>query len=340
MSSSSACGPAPAVHSVGLIGLGIMGGRMARALIEAGHRVCGHDPLAARRQALRRAGGQALAGNAEVARQAEVLVSSLPTSAALREVVEALGQVPPPVAGQLFIETSTLPLADKMWAAQALRRQGRTMVDGPISGTATPTPQEVWIMYLSGTVAACRRAAPVVRAFTLQAPRVGALGAGTRLKFAANHLVAIYNVAYAEMVTLCRCMGLDPAVALEHMGHSPYIGTGAMRLRMPLMIERRYEPATMKIDLWQKDMRVIGDQARAVGCPTPLFDACAAIYTAAAEGGLGELDTAAAAEVLAMQAGEAHQTGQTRQQGQQGQQARPGARPPRPVRLRPAATRV
>ena len=292
---------------VGLIGLGIMGSRMAQALLEDGHRVCGHDLLPARRQALRRAGGQALAANAEVARQADVLIASLPSAAALRAVVEELARVPPPVAGQLVIETSTLPLADKMWAAQALRRQGRTMVDGPISGTATPRPREVWIMYLSGTAAACRRAAPVVRAFTLQAPRVGAFGAGTKLKFAANHLVAIYNVAYAEMVTLCRRMGLDPAVALAHMGHSPYIGTGAMRLRVPFMIERRYEPATMKIGVWQKDMAVIGEAARAVDCPTPLFDTCAAIYTAAAARGLGELDTAAAAEVLGMLAGEDRQ---------------------------------
>jgi 3-hydroxyisobutyrate dehydrogenase-like beta-hydroxyacid dehydrogenase len=166
------------------------------------------------------------------------------------------------------------------------------------------TPQQTWIMYLGGTQAACREAAALARAFTLDAPRVGQLGAGMKLKVAANHLVAIYNVAYAEMVTLCRRMGLDPAVALQHMGHSPYIGTGAMRLRVPFMIERRYEPATMKIALWQKDMQVIGEMARAVQCPTPLLDACAPIYTAAMALGLGLSDTAATAEVLARMTGD------------------------------------
>jgi 3-hydroxyisobutyrate dehydrogenase-like beta-hydroxyacid dehydrogenase len=159
-------------------------------------------------------------------------------------------------------------------------------------------------MYLGGTQTACREAAALARAFTLDAPRVGPLGAGMKLKVAANHLVAIYNVAYAEMVTLCRRMGLDPAVALQHMGHSPYIGTGAMRLRVPFMIERRYEPATMKIALWQKDMQVIGEMARAVQCPTPLLDACAPIYTAAMALGLGLSDTAATAEVLARMTGD------------------------------------
>ena len=293
----------PTPRRVGLVGLGTMGGLMARALVEAGHEVVGHDPVAACRARLRRAGGRPLASNSEVARAAEVLVTSLPSTAALHAVVAEWQQAGPAPARQLVIETSTLPLADKLAAAAALRRQGRRMVDAPISGTATPTPQQTWIMYLGGTQAACREAAALARAFTLDAPRVGPLGAGMKLKLAANHLVAIYNVAYAEMVTLCRRMGLDPAVALKHMGPSPYIGTGAMRLRVPFMIERRYEPATMKIALWQKDMQVIGEMARAVHCPTPLLDACAPIYTAAMALGLGEADTAATAEVLARMTG-------------------------------------
>lgn len=292
---------------VGLIGLGTMGAIMARSLLKAGHAVFGHDPAPACRARLRRCGGRALASNTEVARAAEVLICSLPSSAALHAVVAELqqaGAAPEPYRRQLVIETSTLPLADKLAAAAALRRQGRQMVDAPISGTATPEPQQAWIMYLSGTKSACREAAALARAFTLDAPHIGALGMGTKLKFAANHLVAIYNVAYAEMVTLCRRMGLDPAVALQHLGHSPYLGTGAMRLRVPFMIERRYQPATMKIALWQKDMQVIGEMARSLHCPTPLLDTCASVYTAAMALGLGEADTAATAEVLGRMAGD------------------------------------
>ena len=289
---------------IGIIGLGIMGGTMARALLAAGHQVIGYDINAASMRALRRAGGTPMPGCAELASEADALITSLPSAQALHDVVAALEHVKPRKRGQVLLETSTLPLADKQQAETGLRTQGRVMLDAPISGTATNSPAQAWIIYLSGPPAACRQVRPWVSHFTLDAPRVGATGSGTQLKLAANHHVAILNVACAEMVALCRKMGLDPRVALRHMGHSPYIGTGLMRLRMPMMLDRRYQPATMKIGVWQKDMQVIGDMAREVDCPTPLLNASASVYTAAMAMGLAEHDTAATAEVLAVLSGQ------------------------------------
>lgn len=282
---------------IGIIGLGIMGSAMARALLAAGHQVNGFDVDPGRTRALRRAGGVPFSGCAELASQSDALITSLPSVQALHDVVAALETYKPRERGQILLETSTLPLADKLQAHAALRRQGRVMLDAPISGTATPQPEKTWIMYLSGSKTACAKVRPWLAHFTLDAPHVGAVGSGTKLKLAANHQVAILNVACAEMVALCRKMGLDPRVALQHMGHSPYIGTGLMRLRMPMMLDRRYQPATMKIGIWQKDMQVIGDMAREVDCPTPLFNASAGLYTAAMAMGLAEHDTAATAEV-------------------------------------------
>ena len=289
---------------IGIIGLGIMGGTMARALLAAGHQVLGVDIDAARLRALRRAGGTPMPGVALLASQADAMITSLPSAQALHEVVAGLAEVKPRKRGQVLLETSTLPLADKKQADTALRTQGRVMLDAPISGTATERPAQAWIMYLSGPPAACRQVRPWVSHFTLDAPRVGATGSGSKLKLAANHHVAILNVACAEMVAFCRKMELDPRVALRHMGHSPYIGTGLMRIRMPMMLERRYQPATMKIGVWQKDMQVIADMAREVDCPTPLFNASAAVYTAAMAMGLALHDTAATAEVLAALSGQ------------------------------------
>lgn len=284
--------------TIGIVGLGIMGSAMARALLAKGYLVLGYDVDPARMRALRRMGGEPCTSLAALADQSTSLLTSLPSSEALASVVQELGTRLPKQRGQILLETSTLPLADKLQAQATLRKQGRVMLDAPISGTATKYPADIWIMYLSGPLAACKTVKSWVAQFTLDAPRVGAFGSGTKLKLAANHQVAILNVACAELVAFCRKMKLDPHIALKHMSHSPYIGTGLMRLRMPMMIERRYQPATMKLGVWQKDMQVIADMARAVQCPTPLFNTSAGIYTAAMALGFAEHDTAASSEVM------------------------------------------
>jgi len=144
---------------------------------------------------------------------------------------------------------------------------------------------------------------PVLEIFTDNVPYVGVFGNGTKLKFSANHLVAIYNVAYAESVALARKMGVDPREVLKLFGNSPVLGTGVMRLRMGMMVERKYSPPTMKVEVWQKDMEVIGQMAKSVDCPTPMFQTAASIYTAAMAQGLSQEDTASTAEVFAKMAG-------------------------------------
>ena len=87
----------------------------------------------------------------------------------------------------------------------------------------------------------------------------------------------------------------------------PHIGiiglTGVFKLRGKLMLDRRYSPPTMKVEVWQKDMQVIGDMARSVDCPLPLFTACIPLYNAAMAQGLGQSDTASVCEVLDVMAG-------------------------------------
>jgi L-threonate 2-dehydrogenase len=290
------------VGVVGIVGLGIMGSIMAKSLLASGVKVVGYDVDTSKMQALKRLGGLTASSVQELANQTDFVITSLPSAHALHAVVKGLTKKPVP-RKQFWLETSTLPLADKLEAQSALRAQGRILLDAPISGTATPHPEQSWIMYLSGPVKACQRAATWVSPFTLQAPRVGTFGNGTKLKLAANHHVAILNIACAELVAFCRKMKLDPKIALEHMGHSPYIGTGLMRLRMPMMLSGKYQPATMRLGVWQKDMQVIADMARSLDCSTPLFNASAAIYTAAMAQGFAQHDTAATAEVMAKLSG-------------------------------------
>ena len=290
---------------IGIIGLGIMGGAMAEALLKAGYTVTGFDVVSAAKQRLKAAGGKALANSTRVLEASDVVLVSVATSAALAQVAEQLCQAPKRPAGQraLVVETSTLPIEDKQAFAAAMKRAGLDVMDCPISGTAVRMKDRAWTMFVSGSKAAYKRVEPVLRVFTDNVPYVGAYGNGSKMKFAANHLVAIYNVACAESVNLARKMGLDPKDVLALFGNSPVIGNGVMRLRVPFMIDRRYTPATMKVEVWQKDMQVIGDMAKSVDCPTPLFSACAPIYSAAMAQGLAQSDTASVSEVLARMAG-------------------------------------
>lgn len=290
---------------MGMIGLGIMGGAMAEALLKAGYTVTGFDVVSAAKQRLKAAGGKALANSTRVLEASDVVLVSVATSAALAQVAEQLCQAPKRPAGQraLVVETSTLPIEDKQAFAAAMKRAGLDVMDCPISGTAVRMKDRAWTMFASGSKAAYKRVEPVLRVFTDNVPYVGAYGNGSKMKFAANHLVAIYNVACAESVNLARKMGLDPKDVLALFGNSPVIGNGVMRLRVPFMIDRRYTPATMKVEVWQKDMQVIGDMAKSVDCPTPLFSACAPIYSAAMAQGLAQSDTASVSEVLARMAG-------------------------------------
>jgi len=290
---------------IGIIGLGIMGGAMAEALLKGGYTVTGFDVVSAAKQRLKAAGGKALANSTRVLEASDVVLVSVATSAALAQVAEQLCQAPKRPAGQraLVVETSTLPIEDKQSFAAAMKRAGLDVMDCPISGTAVRMKDRAWTMFASGSKAAYKRVEPMLRVFTDNVPYVGAYGNGSKMKFAANHLVAIYNVACAESVNLARKMGLDPKDVLALFGNSPVIGNGVMRLRVPFMIDRRYTPATMKVEVWQKDMQVIGDMAKSVDCPTPLFSACAPIYSAAMAQGLAQSDTASVSEVLARMAG-------------------------------------
>ncbi len=281
--------------SVGVIGLGIMGSAIAANLVRAGFGVCGFDPVAARRRALARAGGTPLGAAGEVAAAAKILLLSLPGPKPLAAVCAEVAAHARP--GTLVIETSTLRLEDKERARRTLARRRITLLDCPLSGTGAQARTRDLVVFASGPRAACRRAEPVFRGFARACPYLGRFGDGSRMKFVANLLVAIHNVSAAEAFVLARRAGLDPARVYRVVGDGAG-GSRMFQVRGPMMVARRYRPATMKVSMWQKDMRIIGEFAARLGAATPLFRASAPLYRAALAQGRGEEDTAAVLAVL------------------------------------------
>jgi len=286
--------------TVGIIGLGIMGSAFAKNLDAAGWRVIGFDTDPARRRAMARAGMTIAPGAAAVAKAAPTIITSLPVPQALHETVAAIAAAKLPQ--RTIIEASTFALDDKLAAERVLRRTGHVALDCPVSGTGAQARSKDLAVYVSGDTGAIRRLRPLFLSFCRTVEDLGAYGNGSRMKYVANLLVAIHNVASAEAMVLGIKAGLPPQRIVDLVT----AGAGNSRvfeLRAPMMVKGSYESATMKIKVWQKDLDVIGAFATRIGCPTPLMSATLPIYAAAMATGHAMHDTAAVCAVLESMAG-------------------------------------
>jgi 3-hydroxyisobutyrate dehydrogenase-like beta-hydroxyacid dehydrogenase len=276
---------------VGVIGLGIMGSAMSANLVRAGFTVHGYDVLAARRSALKRAGGRPAGSAAEVAARAPLVITSLPSADALHQVAAELE------TRCIVIETSTLQISDKLQARETLAKKKIEMLDCPLSGTGAQARTRDLSVYASGDKSAFSKVTSVLQGFSRAHYYLGEFGNGSKMKYVANLLVAIHNVAAAEAFVLGMKAGLDPQTIYKVAGDGA--GTSRMfQVRGPQMVAGRYDDATMKVEVWQKDMKIIGEYATRLGVPTPLFNASAAVYTAAMAQGFDKQDTAAVCAVL------------------------------------------
>ena len=165
-------------------------------------------------------------------------------------------------------------------------------------------------MYASGPESAVRKCGAVFEGFARSMHYCGAFGNGSKLKFIANLLVTIHNLSTAEAIVLGRRSGLD----LDLLYRVIKDGAGTSRMfevRAPLMVRRDYG-STMKIDVYQKDIDIIGHYAAGLHCPVPLFEASKAYYSAAYAQGHAKDDTAAICAVLEGMAGVTRRTGKKR----------------------------
>jgi 3-hydroxyisobutyrate dehydrogenase-like beta-hydroxyacid dehydrogenase len=237
---------------------------------------------------------------ATLAKAVPTIITSLPSPKALDAVVaEITGTKRPP---KVVIEASTFTLDDKERAERALRKAGHVPLDCPISGTGAQAAVKDLVVYASGDTRTIARLKPLFLGFSRAVHDLGEFGNGSRMKYVANLLVAIHNVASAEAMVLGIKAGLDPKRIFELVK----IGAGNSRvfeLRAPMMVKDNYDAATMKIKVWQKDMDVIGAYATSLGVPTPLFSATIPVYASAMAMGHGLQDTAAVCAVIEAMAG-------------------------------------
>lgn len=283
---------------IGIVGLGIMGIAYARNLLAAGYQVVGHDVASSPMLALEGLGGHPATSSAEVGKSSDVVLLALPDAPALRDTVagpEALAEG----AGQglVVVEMGTFALDDKEWVRTRLESVGAVVLDAPVSGTGLQAEAGEIVIYASGDPATIERTRPVFETLAKTTYDVGEYGNGSKMKYLANLLVSVHNVATAEMFVLGTAAGLDPARILEVIS----AGVGSSRIleiRGPMIVADDYPPAA-RLSMFLKDLDVIGRFARDLGVPTPMLDTSLSWYQLAVEEGLGELDAAALARLLA-----------------------------------------
>ena len=281
---------------VGVVGLGIIGSAISRNLVAAGTGVYGHDPSEDASARATANGVETRGSVEEVAGEAGIVFTSLPSIAAVRQVVASLcASFKRP--GSIIVEMSTVDLADKLALADAVAEAGHVLIDCPVSGTGAQAQAKDIVLYASGDESAIGRLRPITTRFARQLIDLGPVGNGTRVKLVANLLVAIHNVATAEAMLLGQRAGIDPQRLIEAIS----AGAGTSRifeLRAPMMAADHYAPPTMKLSVWGKDMVAIARLAAETGTPTPLFDRTGPLYDASTLDG-PELDTAAVLRSLA-----------------------------------------
>ena len=289
--------------TVGQIGLGIMGGAFARHLLATGFNVVGYDVAPAAVRAFTRAGGRAAQSCAEVAARTRILITSLPSPAAMEEAYfgkQGIAEGARP--GTIVIEASTMTLELKESLRRRLARRRVVLLDCPISGTGAQAAAKDIAIYASGARRAFNRCRRVFDGFARSTYYCGEFGIGSKLKFVANLLVTIHNLSAAEAMVVGEKAGVDPGLLYRVISD----GAGASRMfqvRGPMMVRGRYLPAHMKSKIYQKDIDIIRGFVRRLKCPTPLFDGSIPYYTAALRQGFGMEDTAAIHSVLRKRAG-------------------------------------
>jgi 3-hydroxyisobutyrate dehydrogenase-like beta-hydroxyacid dehydrogenase len=284
---------------VGLVGVGIMGSAIALNLMKAGFSVVGCDVDAGRMQALAAAGGIVAGCPREVAEQADVVLTLLPGVDILHEVVTAPdGFIAARKSALVVADCGTFDIPGKERCRVALEAAGMAMLDCTISGTGAQARTGDLVVYASGGESGYEACVPVFSGFARASHYVGVFGNGSKVKYIANLLVAIHTAATAEAMVLAQRAGLDLQTVYE-LVKSGGATSRMFEVRGPSMVAGEYDKnVASKLELWQKDMLVIGGFAKGLNCPVPLFAQSAQIYNAAIAQGLGKSDMAAVCAVL------------------------------------------
>ena len=274
---------------IGFIGLGIMGRPMARNLLKAGYPLVVHSRSRGPVDEIAKTGAKVATSPRDVAAQCDVLITMLPNSPDVEQVVLGRdGVIEGARAGLVLLDMSTIsPLVSQKVGA-ALAQKSVQMLDAPVSGGEKGAIDGVLSIMVGGDKAVFDKALPIFQAMGKTITHLGPLGAGGFTKLANQIIVAVNLTALGEALTLAKKAGLDRELTLTALAGG-LAGSKCLDQKKPNYVANTYNPG-FKIDLHYKDLGLIMESARALGVPLPATAAVQELFSALRVKGRGGLD--------------------------------------------------
>ena len=285
------------MKTIGSIGLGAMGGSYAKFLIEDNYTVYGVDPDTQNAEIFTSLGGLLLNNISDLVDKCNVIILSLPTVPIFKEVINEIEVNGRSNESKILIDMNTISLDDKIETKNKLEKLNINMVDAPVSGTGAQAKVKDIVVMSSGDKTIVDECDDIFRSFSKQNIYVGDFGNGIKFKILANLLVTVHNTVTAEALLLGQKAGLEEKMIYQVLNAGAATSV-MLDKRMPLMINKNYEPATASMRIFLKDIDVITDYLKSNNLSSPTFEAAARLYNQSKENIPITYDTAAIYEQL------------------------------------------
>jgi 3-hydroxyisobutyrate dehydrogenase-like beta-hydroxyacid dehydrogenase len=288
--------------NLGFVGLGVMGSRMAKRLLDAGHSVTGYNRTKSKAQWLLDLGMKWADTPRAAAGSSDIVFSMIANNSALRAVTEGNdGIVAGLSAGKIYVEMSTVsPAAIRDLAAQ-VETKGAEMLDAPVSGSSITLEEGKLSFMVGGKRVTFEKVLPYLQAIGPKATYVGGHGLAASMKIATNLSLAVQMLAFSEGVLLAEKSGIARETAVEVLLNS-VMASPMVKYRGPFVLKMPDE-AWFDVNMMQKDLLLALEMGRQLNVPLPTTSITNEFLTAARGMGLADKDFAILFEVLARMTG-------------------------------------
>jgi 3-hydroxyisobutyrate dehydrogenase len=279
---------------IGIAGTGRMGTAIAQRLLAAGHEVRAWNRTAKNARAAIDAGARWTPTLAELVNESVIVISFLLDNAAVERVyLGSEGLLAGPVEGRLFIDMSTVSPGTHGRIAAAIASREAAFIECPVSGSVASARSGALVGFAGGDAAVIARAQPVLGQLCRRVERAGPLGAGARMKLAANLLLTVFWQALGEALLVADPADGDAARTLDVLADSN-IGATILRARGAEIIAAldgaTLPPATFDVDTMRKDLRYMSEEAALLGGSLPLATRTLECLDGASRAGGGHVD--------------------------------------------------